>query len=298
MATFNGARFLHEQLDSLVAQTHRNWSLVVGDDGSGDATLAILNRFDRLHPGRNLRLIDGPRHGRAAQNFMRLLTWKERPNGMVALADQDDVWLPCKLARAVAHVQQSPETLPTIYASESLLTNQNLRPLRQKKPPAAHPCFRNALVQNLFAGHTIVLNAAAVDLVCAAGVPPDIAFHDWWLYQLVAAAGGACVLDPAQTVLYRQHGNNAFGASSGPSGMARRLGHLMRNDYRSWLLAHWHALHHAAPHLTPEARDLIRDLLDHPAHASRAAQFRRLHLHRATPTGTAALHMAARLGWV
>ena len=66
MATYNGARFLAAQLNSLAAQTHRNWSLIVSDDGSRDGTMDILHAFDRAHPGRILHLVEGPRAGSPA----------------------------------------------------------------------------------------------------------------------------------------------------------------------------------------------------------------------------------------
>lgn len=298
MATYNGARFLAAQLESLATQTHRNWSLIVSDDGSRDGTMDILHAFDRAHPGRILHLVEGPRLGSPAQNFMSLLTRQNLPNGMVALADQDDVWLPQKLARAVDHLVGCPQTLPCIYASESILTDANLKHLRQKPNPQAQPNFRNALVQNLFAGHSTVLNAAALSLVQEVGTPRNIAFHDWWLYQLVAGAGGTCLLDPARTVLYRQHGSNAFGAPHGVYATLKRIKHLLRNDYAAWLTAHWQALHDAAPSLTPDARDTVRDLLFPQMNEPRAKQFRRLNLHRGSATGTASLWLAAHLGRV
>jgi glycosyltransferase involved in cell wall biosynthesis len=298
MATLNGAQFLPAQLDSLLAQTHANWSLMVSDDGSRDGTADILRAFDRAHPNRNVRLLEGPRSGTPAQNFMALLTHRDVPAGYLALADQDDVWLPQKLARAVDHLSRGPQNLPAIYGAESILTDAALQPIGRTAEPHATPGFRNALVQNLFAGHSIALNPAALALVRDAGAPPNIYFHDWWLYQLIAGAGGTCLLDPAQTTLYRQHGSNAFGGSHGIKGILRRLNHLLRNDYGTWLTAHWQALQNAAPHLTPDARDLIRDLLDRPADQNRAAQFRRLGLKRGSAHGTAALWLAARLGHI
>ncbi len=297
MATLNGARYLPAQLDSLVAQTHRNWSLMVSDDGSTDGTQDILRAFDKAHPGRVSQLLEGPRLGSAAQNFMSLLLHRDVPSGLVALADQDDVWLPQKLCRAVDHLARIAANQPAIYAAESILTDAHLHPLAKTHETGASPCFRNALVQNLFAGHSTVLNAPALALVCLAGAPPNIAFHDWWLYQLIAGAGGHCLLDPVQTVLYRQHGANAFGAATGLSGAARRIGHLLRNDYGRWLAAHWQALHDVAPLLAPGARDLIRDLVNLPLGSSRPAQFHRLGLRRNSAQGTAALWCAARFGF-
>lgn len=296
LATLNGARFLPAQLQSLLAQTHTNWSLVASDDGSSDVTMAILHAFDRANPGRVLRLLEGPRLGSAAQNFMALLLHRDLATGMVALADQDDVWLPQKLARAVDHLAKTPADIPAIYAAESILTDKNLRPFArtaERKPAVG---FRNALVQNLFAGHSTVLNAAALSLVRDAGTPRNIAFHDWWLYQLVAGAGGACLLDPAHTVLYRQHSSNAFGAAVGMFGAVKRLNQLCNGTYNAWLCAHWRALHDAAPHLTPDARDLIRDLLENPHHMPRTAQFRYHGLNRSTAPANTALWLAAHFG--
>lgn len=298
MATCNGARYLPAQLDSLLSQTHVNWSLMASDDGSLDGTADILRAFGRAYPARVAGLFDGPGLGSAAQNFMALLMRPEVPMGLVALADQDDVWLPQKLARAVDHLAATPPNLPAIYASESILTDADLRPLARSHEPTAQPGFRNALVQNLFAGHSTVLNAAALALVQQVGTPQNIAFHDWWLYQLIAGAGGRCLLDPALTVLYRQHGANAFGSAFGVKGVLRRLNHLRRNDYAVWLGIHWQALHAAAPYLTPEARDILRDLVERPLAESRLAQMRRLQLHRSTAQGTAALWLAAGLGRV
>ena len=296
MATCNGARFLSEQLNSLLCQSHGNWSLIVSDDGSRDATPDILRAFAGAHPGRVAHLFDGPGQGSSALNFMTLLMRREVPDGLIALADQDDVWLPQKLSRAVQHLATVPPIQPAIYGSESILTDAKLRPLAGSGEPNATPGFPNALVQNLFAGHSTVLNARALALVQRAGLPSNIAFHDWWLYQLVAGAGGRCLLDPAQTLLYRQHDTNAFGAPRGAAGAIKRAVHVLRNDYATWLHNHWQALHAAAPHLTPAARDLVFDLLAPGRHESRLSQVRRLRLHRSTASGTAALWLAAGLG--
>ena len=242
--------------------------------------------------------LQGPGTGSSAANFMALLLQPNLPKGLIALADQDDVWLPDKLSRAVEYLAKAGPNLPAIYASESILTDENLRPLTRFSDPRPKPGFRNALVQNLFSGHSTVLNEAAMALVQLAGLPRTIAFHDWWLYQLVAGAGGECLLDPAQTVLYRQHGNNAFGAAHGVRGLLLRLKHLLRNKYGNWLRGHWTALHDVSAILTPDARDLVGDLVSNPRAESRTTQFRRLGLFRGTAVGTLALLLAARLGRV
>jgi glycosyltransferase involved in cell wall biosynthesis len=292
MATWNGARHLRAQLASLLVQTHGDWVLWVGDDGSRDDTRAILARFVQAHPGRLARVVEGSGRGPAA-NFLHLLCHPDLPAGPVALADQDDVWLKGKLARALRRI--GAEDRPTLYAAESVLTDAALRPLSRSRAHAP-PSFRNALVQNLFSGHTTVLNAAALDLVRRAGPPPEVRHHDWWLYQLVSGAGGRCLLDPLPVALYRQHTGNAMGAPDGPGAALRRLNAIARADYARWMAGQQDALRRVRPLLTPEAHAMLDQLAAARSVPARLRAFRRLGLHRDTRRGTAALYLAAALG--
>lgn len=89
MATRNGAPFLETQLESIAAQSHANWSLRIGDDGSDDGTRKIIAAFRARHPTRDIRLLEGPRRG-AAANFLALLGHGPPPRAYVAFSDQDD----------------------------------------------------------------------------------------------------------------------------------------------------------------------------------------------------------------
>lgn len=102
LATFQGARFLEAQLQSLAAQSYRNWRLVVSDDGSTDETLAILRRFARQVPAHEVTILAGPGLG-ATQNFLHLVG-SVRPGEALAFCDQDDVWLPDRLALGIAAI--------------------------------------------------------------------------------------------------------------------------------------------------------------------------------------------------
>ena len=97
MGTFNGERHLQEQLDSLAAQTHTDWSLWVSDDGSTDRTLDLVQAFARRFSPGKVQCIQGPRLGFAA-NFMSLLARPDLRGNYFAFCDQDDVWLPHRLA--------------------------------------------------------------------------------------------------------------------------------------------------------------------------------------------------------
>jgi glycosyltransferase involved in cell wall biosynthesis len=288
MATRNGARHLPEQLASLVVQTHRDWSLWASDDGSTDATRAILAEFGESRP---VRIVEGPQRG-AAANFLSLLCHPDLEPGHVALADQDDVWLKGKLARALRRMGGG-DGRPTLYAAESLVTDADLRPRRVSRADAGRAGFGNALVQNLFGGHTTVLDPAAHALVRAAGVPEGVAFHDWWIYQLVAGAGGRLILDPAPMALYRVHGGSSFGAS----GFGRRARMVLGREFGAMMEAQAEALWRVRHLLRPEAVEVLDAFRSAPrAGPARVAALRRLGIARASPRGTAALMAGALFG--
>ncbi|WP_156118056.1 glycosyltransferase [Paracoccus sp. PAMC 22219] len=124
MATWQGAPHLGTQLDSIAAQTHADWSLVVSDDGSTDRTRQIVERFAADRPTGQVRLVDGPRAG-ATRNFLSLLDHVP-PDALAAFCDQDDQWLPHKLARAVAALQGLAG--PAHYAASTIITDATCAP--------------------------------------------------------------------------------------------------------------------------------------------------------------------------
>jgi hypothetical protein len=218
----------------------------------------------------------------------------------VALVDQDDVWLKGKLARARRRLNRLPPDRPALYAAESVLVDAQLRPLARSRAPGAAPSFGNALVQNLCSGHTMALNAAAVALARQAGMPSGIHYHDWWLYQLVAGAGGALCLDRLPVALYRQHAANALGAAHGPRAALIRAARLARGDWGGAMRAHGLALRKIAPLLTPAARKVLDAYLDDfPGRgAARAMAFRDHGLLRMTRADRFALQISACFGRV
>ncbi|WP_226629333.1 glycosyltransferase [Alloyangia pacifica] len=298
LATWNGAAHLQEQLDSYRAQTHEAWDLWVSDDGSSDATLEILEAFRAAEsPRREVRIVQGPRRGHAA-NFLSLLCHPELPAGPVALSDQDDVWLPGKLALALGALKNAAPV--ALYGAQSIHTDQALRRIGGSRPPRGRPCFGNALTQNVVSGHSATLSAGAVALVRRAGVPEGIPYHDWWLYQLVSGAGGEIVIDPAKVLYYRQHLSNAMGAHQGLSARLLRVRQVLGRTYASWIAANLAALDRVSGLLTPENRALIETLragTPRPG-LGRVLTFRRLGVHRQTRLTTASLYLAAALGRV
>lgn len=297
LAVHNGGEHLPEQLASIAAQTHRGWVVLASDDGSRDGSRSVLEGFAREHP---LILLDGPCRG-ASENFLSLLRRlpAHRPDARwIAFCDQDDIWLPGKIGRALAALAPLPEDRPALYCSRTWIADAEGRPERLSLPSRRPPSFRNALVQNICRGNTILLNPAASALaVAAAAEVPGVAVHDWWLYQLVTGAGGQVVHDEEPTLLYRQHGGNAIGANNGLAARRKRLRQVLRGDLREWNDANIAALGASAHRLTERNRARLAAfaaLRDGPL-PRRLLGLARLGLYRQSRATTAALWLAAAL---
>lgn len=304
MATCNGAAHLSAQLDSFAAQTHDDWALMVADDGSGDATPELLAGWGRANPGRLAWSGPGPGRGVAA-NFLTLLARaaQDAPQAALAFSDQDDVWLPQKLAcaRDWLLANGADRGVPLIWTCRTVLTDHALAPLGESRQFPQPPGFGNALVQNILAGNTMVLSpaaaravAATVDSALATGVP----YHDWWVYQVLTGIGAGVRCEPAPLVLYRQHDSNMLGHHGPVRGRLRRLGLVARRDYSAWIDANLAALRRHETMLTPPARLMLRAFMQARRRGgpALAAALPRLGLHRQTPQGDRMLRLMALSG--
>ena len=254
LSTFNGVPFLQAQLDSLLQQTGPGWTLYWRDDGSSDGTVAVMQAF-MAGPGAGCCVALPAPEGRIgpAASFMALMRAAAQADpDVVAFADQDDVWLPDKLARGVAALAAAGGDRPALYCSRQILVDHDLRHTGVSAPIRQPTGFLSALTQNIATGCTVQLNRRAVQLVAASEVPPS-SLHDWWSYLVVAVVGGRLIADATPTVLYRQHGGNLVGA---PPSMRRRAVAALRRGpgvFMGVLRNHVAALR-AQPHLlSPEA---------------------------------------------
>lgn len=298
MAVYNGADHLQEQLDSIAAQTHRDWHLLISDDRSTDNSRAIATGF-AAQTGR-ATVLDGPGQGGTA-NFMSLI--RAVPDHIdhttcLAFSDQDDVWLPEKLGRALT--QLAPQgTEPALYCSRSYVADATLSTRRLSAPRPRPASFQNALVQNIASGNTIVLNPAATALITrAAADSPEPVVHDWWVYQLITGAGGHVVHDDTPTLLYRQHAVNQIGANDTARARMKRIRMLLRGDFRHWNQTNAATLHRLSEYLTPDNRAALEafDSLRRQGLLRRLIALRRLGLYRQSRASTAALWLSAVLG--
>lgn len=297
LATYQGAPYLPAQLDSITAQSHTDWSLIVSDDGSTDRTIQILDDFAaRMPPGRVTR-VQGPAAG-ATQNFLSLLD--RVPQGaMAAFCDQDDQWFPDKLARAVDALSSCDG--PAHYAARTIIADGDLRPLAPSRRFLRPLGIRNALVQACMAGNASVFNSAAADLLRQA-LPhaqlADVVSHDWWAYQVTAAFGARLIHDPQPVLLYRQHAQSEVGRNDTLPALVARLRKLMEGQFGSWLHANLASLAPLAPLMPETSRHALARLevmLNAPGPRS-AMAMKQGGFYRQTRAATAALAMSALSG--
>lgn len=262
LATRNGAGFLGEQLASLRGQRHENWRLRVGDDGSDDATLAVLETFSQSAlPG---QVVIGPGPGRGATaNFLDLLARTGPQDGLIAFCDQDDIWLSEKLERAVAQIGHHAG--PMLYACRAVIADAQGRGSQLSALPLRELGFAHALAENVLAGNAMVLNAAAAEVLRGALETGDKAvieagFHDWWAYQVITAQGGRVIFDAVPGLRYRQHAGNLVGSGQARGRFGHRLRRVLAGDYGRALRRQVMALL-SVPGLQAEARVRAEQLL-------------------------------------
>lgn len=299
MAVYDGAPFLPDQLRSLSSQSTVGWRLLASDDSGGADSRDIIERFAVDVP-QQVRVIRGPKSGFAA-NYLHLIRHAEP--GPVAFADQDDVWLPDKLARAREALDELPADRPGLYCARLQPWNGTEGDRQRPMPKRTRPLgLENALIENVAAGNTIVLNRAAAE--AAREMAPKLGAifaHDWWLYQLVSGIGGTVVHDNGPPVaLYRQHGGNLIGAGRGPLAQIRRKRAVLRRAFAERLTLNAAALEASRDRLTARNAELFDgfEAARRLPLGPRLAAFRRLGVYRQSPLGTAGFFGAAALGLV
>lgn len=298
MSLYNGARFLEDQLLSIAGQTHRNWSLLVRDDGSRDNSVEICRRFAERATGHDIRDRGGTHLG-CTRSFLTLLHDVEREAAFAAFSDQDDVWAPEKLERALSQLTGLPAGVPALYCSRTILTDSALNPRRLSPLNPRRTGFRHALVQNIAGGNTMVFNRAALDILdLASGYQGAIPAHDWWCYQVVSGAGGIVIHDETPMVFYRQHGRNLTGSNRGTIGRFRRMKAFVNGQFAEWTDQNIEALQAISPLLTPMNAKILGAFsrLRRAPFRERLRQYRALGLYRQTTAGNAALTLAVAAG--
>lgn len=218
MATYNGEKYLEEQIKSILWQDFEDWELFFHDDKSADGTLDIINRYVYRYPEKMHLMADSIEHGRGARDsFIWLLEHVDSEYYM--FSDQDDIWLPHKISivyNRICELERVVPSLPAMVYTDLCVADRYGFPVRlssyemAKMKPKWFDSFDSYCVMCKCAGCTSIFNESARR--CTLPIHPMAFMHDWWIALMVWKHGGRCVSIDTPTILYRQHGNNECGA--------------------------------------------------------------------------------------
>lgn len=224
LPTFNGGRFIEQQLDSILAQTVTDLVVVTRDDGSSDQTCAIVERYAQQWPGKFHLVAGAGQNLGPSGNFSFLMQYAldnmeslGLDSAYLLLCDQDDVWDSRKVEielEALLKLEASHPDQPLLIHSDLVVVNEELSPIAESflafhGLDAGRNDLRNIIFSNTVTGCTALVNERLVRK--ALPIPETAMMHDWWL-AMVAAAFGEIGFVPAKLVQYRQHDQNTLGA--------------------------------------------------------------------------------------
>lgn len=210
MSTYNGQQFLAEQIRSIQDQTYTDWTLLVRDDGSSDKTREILQDF--ASQDSRIRLIDVEETENLGviKSFHRLVHYEQAD--YYFFSDQDDVWLPDKLAVSLQEAQSYPTDQPLMVYMDLTVVDQDLQVMTESmirsQSHHANTQLVQELTENTVTGGVSMINHSLASLWTKT---EDIIMHDWYLALLASAFGKLVFIDKAGE-LYRQHADNVLGA--------------------------------------------------------------------------------------
>jgi glycosyltransferase involved in cell wall biosynthesis len=208
MTTYNGDRFLVQQIESILAQTLRPAEIIICDDCSIDTTQDILRRYAGNH---GIRYYINDRRLGVIENFKKAVSLSA-PDNYIALCDQDDVWLPDKLEVSTAKLATIDDgNTPAMTYSNLTVVDENGRILNPSLNNSLgfdkfEHCLTTLVFSNFVLGCTVLMNPAMRRLF--SDIPDHGGFyHDAWISMIGFSFGKAISL-PGSYVLYRQHAHN------------------------------------------------------------------------------------------
>ena len=231
---YNGNKFILEQLHSIGSQTYQNIKIFIFDDNSQDEII-IKEKLSKKEFKFDIKIIKRPENIGYAKNF--LLGLKEvGPNfDYYAFSDQDDIWEINKIELALKKIKVFNSSKSILYCSRTAYYSEDcLKKMGSSKIFKKKPDFRNALLQNIAGGNTILLNKKARNTIIKTLKSDEFVSHDWWCYQVISGSGGEIIYDLNKTLKYRQHNNNLIGKNTSYFEKLKRLYSFFSGNYKRW----------------------------------------------------------------
>ena len=234
LSTYNGAKFLAEQIESIQKQTFTDWQLLIRDDGSIDETPQIIKQF--VAADKRIKFINADKRENfgVIKNFFTLVKFEAAD--YYFFSDQDDVWLPNKMATMLDEAAKHDQAKPLMVYMDLSVVDQNLvvtQPsMIRSQSHHANTTLLPELTENTVTGGVAMINHA---LASRWHSTEQIIMHDWYLALLATATGELVYIDqPGE--LYRQHENNVLGARTLRKRFAKWLNPLQALGKYWWLI--------------------------------------------------------------
>ena len=213
LATYNGEKFLREQLDSIVNQEYKTWELLVHDDGSFDNTISILNEYQNNYPRKVKLLIDQKIFSSACKNFFHLIEHRSREANLYCFCDQDDIWHESKLKFIIEMYNTKEDKEPVLIHSDLSLIDArgNLLEKSHNKLINYQKNFitkNTVLYSNPIPGCAMSINSALADKISYCKY---MVMHDWWILLSTMYENSNVLYIKSPLVKYRQHSENVLG---------------------------------------------------------------------------------------
>ena len=218
MATYNGGKYLREQIESILAQDTDSWHLTISDDGSADDTVEIIEEYVSNYPDKIGRVHSGRKFGNARDHFFWLMSKCDAKYMM--FADQDDVWDSDKVRLMLeslesGSIKYGPD-VPLLVFSDQRVVDENLNVINEsfmdmQLQNPRYIDYRNLIFQNIVSGCCMAINKSLSEIALRYKNAENIVMHDWWVAIVAAKFGHIAYVSKALSN-YRQHGDNSVGA--------------------------------------------------------------------------------------
>lgn len=231
MATYNGEKYLEEQIESILSSTYQDFKLYIFDDGSKDSTMDILNNYQKQYPDK-INISQNETNLGVTHNFLNAIN--RTTADYIMLCDQDDVWKKDKIARTLKRMRQMEvqfeKELPIAVFTDAHVVDSNLNMIHESfflsgrlNPRLTD--LSHLLMENKLIGCTVMINAALRKVLQSSCLPQKAKFHDGWL-GLIASSLGKIGFIKEPTLLYRQHEANLVGNRNFISYILNRISNI------------------------------------------------------------------------
>ncbi|MDF2540060.1 MAG: hypothetical protein K0S76_3081 [Herbinix sp.] len=216
MTTYNGEKYVSEQIESILSSSYQDIQLWIYDDGSKDDTVSILKAYEKRYPEK-IRVHQNAINRGVTLNFLQAVC--QTTSDFIMFSDQDDVWKPEKIAltlKRMRHMEsQRGNDTPLAVFTDAVVVDQDLHVIHDSFFQSGHlnpkhTDLPHLLMENKLIGCTVMINSALRRILQSHRLPKEAKYHDWWL-ALVATSFGNIGFVSAGTLLYRQHSNNVVG---------------------------------------------------------------------------------------